>query len=225
VPRCHQGSGYTLEQIESLGTHTGTHISAPCHFHENRPCLDRLPEKFFGLRPLIVINVKPRILARHGNGDFFITLGYLRKWLQRTRCGPIPQDSYVVLYTGLSDFYHLGNHRVPGRYDDYYDDVPGFSAASTRWLWEHGAIGVGADTFGPDATMDQNFGSTTEITALGGITLENMGPGLARMRACGDWIELNGPRLTSTPHDQLGGRLDFSGAWMGMDGWTLRKTP
>ena len=45
IPRCHQGSGYTLEQIQSLGTHTGTHISAPCHFHENKPCLDRLYEK------------------------------------------------------------------------------------------------------------------------------------------------------------------------------------
>jgi kynurenine formamidase len=224
VPRCRQGSGYTLEQIQSLGTHTGTHISAPCHFHENKICLNRLPEKFFGLRPLIVINVKPLMLARHGNGDFFITASYIRNWLQRTGCAAIPHNSYVVLYTGLSSFYHLGNHRVPGPYNDYYDQVPGFSAASTRWLWQHGAIGVGADTFGPDATMDTGFGSTTEITALGGITLENMGAGLARMRPCGDWIELNGPRLTSTPHDQLGGRLDFSGAWMGMDGWTLRKT-
>jgi len=224
VRRCHQGSGYTLEQIQSLGTHTGTHISAPCHFHENKPCLGRLPEKFFGLRPLIVINVKPLILARHGNGDFFITASYIRSWLQRTGCRAIPHNSYVVLYTGLSSFYHLGNRRVPGPYNDYYDQVPGFSAASTKWLWQHGAIGVGADTFGPDATMDTGFGSTTEITALGGITLENMGPGLARMRPCGDWIALNGPRLTSTPHDQLGGRLDFSGAWMGMDGWTLPKT-
>ena len=224
VPRCRHGSGYTLEQIQSLGTHTGTHISAPCHFHENKICLDRLPEKFFGLRPLIVINVKPLILARHGNGDFFITASYIRNWLQRTGCAAVPQNSYVVLYTGLSSFYHLGNRRVPGPYTDYYDDVPGFSAASTRWLWQHGAIGVGADTFGPDATMDTGFGSTTEITALGGITLENMGSGLARMRPCGDWIALNGPRLASTSHDQLGGRLDFSGAWMGMDGWTLRKT-
>jgi hypothetical protein len=43
------------------------------------------------------------------------------------------------------------------------------------------------------------------------------------MRACGDWMEPNGPRLTSTPHHQLGGRLDFSGAWTGMDGWTRQK--
>ena len=223
IPRCRHGSGYTLEQIQSLGTHTGTHIAAPCHFHENKPCLTRLPEKFFGLRPLLVINVKPLIQARHGNGDFFITVRYIQNWLRQSGCKAIPQNSYVVLYTGLSSFYHLGNRQVPGPYNDYYDHVPGFSATSTKWLWDHGAIGVGADTFGPDATMDQNFGSTTEITALGGITLENMGPGLARMRPCGDWMELNGPRLTSTPHDQLGGKLDFSGAWMGMDGWTLRK--
>jgi kynurenine formamidase len=223
IPNCAQGSGYTLEQIQSLGTHTGTHISAPCHFHEGAICLDKLPEKFFGLRPLIVINVKPLILARHGDGNFFITTSFIQNWLQTSGCEQIPQDSYVVLYTGLSSFWHLGNQQVPGLYNDYYDPVPGFDAAATKWLWDHGAIGVGADTFGPDATMDQNFSSTSEITALGGITLENMGPGLAQMRPCGDWMELNGPRLTSTSNDQLGGSLDFSGAWMGMDGWTLRN--
>src|SRR5258708_3875043 len=104
VPRCRHGSGYTLEQIQSLGTHTGTHISAPCHFHENKPCLDRLPEKFFGLRPLIVINVKPLIQARHGNGNFFITARYIQNWLQRTACRTIPQNSYVARYTALSRF-------------------------------------------------------------------------------------------------------------------------
>jgi kynurenine formamidase len=224
IPRCAQGSGYTLEQIQSLGTHTGTHISAPCHFHEGAPCLNQLPEKFFGLRPLIVINVKPLIASRHGNGDFFVTTSYIQDWLKTSGCGAIPQDSYVVLYTGLSSFYHLGNQRVPGLYNDYYDDVPGFDAASTKWLWQHGALGVGADTFGPDATLDQDFSSTDTITGLGGITLENMGLGLAQMRACGDWIEINGPRLTSTSQDQLGGSLDFSGAWMGMDGWTLKTS-
>src|SRR5436305_5512942 len=110
-----------------------------------------------------------------------------------------------------------------GWYKSVGDEFPELSASAAKCLVVHGAIGVGADTFGPDATMDQNFGSTTEITALGGITLENMGPGLGRMRPCGDWMELNGPRLASTASDQLGGRLDFSGAWMGMDGWTARK--
>jgi hypothetical protein len=91
----------------------------------------------------------------------------------------------------------------------------------------HGAIGVGVDTFGPDTTMDQHFGSTTEITALGGITLENMGPGLARMRPCGRLDGTQRPAADQHPAQparRCQGRLDFSGAWMGMDGWTLRKT-
>src|SRR5258708_19194115 len=78
----------------------------------------------FGLRPLIVINVKLLILARHGNGDFFVTVRCIHKWLQRTGCGTIPQNSYVVLYTGLSSLYHLGNRRGPGRYNYHYDDGP-----------------------------------------------------------------------------------------------------
>src|SRR5260370_13218982 len=114
VPRCRHGSGYTLEQIQSLGTHTGTHISAPPPFPAHKPLLDRLPEKFFGLRPLVVINVKPLILPRHGNGDFFITTSYIQNSLQRTRCRAIPHNSYVVLYTRLSSFYHLRNQPVPG---------------------------------------------------------------------------------------------------------------
>ena len=36
--------GYLLEQITSLGTHTGTHISAPAHFHQGAPYLNQLDE-------------------------------------------------------------------------------------------------------------------------------------------------------------------------------------
>ena len=64
--------------------------------------------------------------------------------------------------------------------NDYFDDVPGFSGAAVDWLFdERHILGVGADTFGPDATFDPNFAATTEATGRGGITLENMGPGLA----------------------------------------------
>src|SRR3954468_24417886 len=62
-------SGYLLEQITSLGTHTGTHISAPCHFHVGAPCLVRLPERFFTPRPLVVLDVRSQIRRR--GGDFF----------------------------------------------------------------------------------------------------------------------------------------------------------
>jgi kynurenine formamidase len=210
-------SGYLLEQITSLGTHTGTHISAPCHFHVGARCLVHLSERFFTPRPLVVLDLRSRI--RRLGGDFFVGIRDLRRF--ESVHGRIPPGSYIVLYTGLSRFYHLGNRRRPGPDNDYFDDVPGFSGAAVDWLFQHrGILGVGADTFGPDATFDQNFAATTEATAKGGITLENMGPGLARMRAYGDWIELNGPRYATTAAQRRSGRPGFSGAQMGMTGFT-----
>ena len=213
-------SGYLLEQITSLGTHTGTHISAPCHFHVGARCLVHLGERFFTPRPLVVIDLRRAIADRHGNGDFLIGVGELRAFERRH--DRIPPGSYVVLFTGLSRFYGLGDRTRPGPYNDYFDDVPGFSGAAVDWLFaQRHILGVGADTFGPDATMDQTFAATTEATANGGITLENMGPGLARMRAFGDWIELNGPRYATTAAQRRAGRPGFSGAQMGMTGFTV----
>ena len=141
-------SGYLLEQITSLGTHTGTHISAPCHFHVGAPCLVRLPERFFTPRPLVVLDLRAAIRRRNGDGDFFVGISDLRRF--EGEHGRIPPGSYVVLYTGLSRFYHLGNARRPGPYNDYFDDVPGFSGAAVDWLFDQRHIlGVGADTFGP----------------------------------------------------------------------------
>jgi kynurenine formamidase len=211
-------SGYLLEQITSLGTHTGTHISAPCHFHVGAPCLARLPERFFTPRPLVVLDLRPEIRRR--GGDFFVGVAGLRRFEHAH--GRIPPGSYVVLYTGLSRVYHLGDHRRPGPMNDYFDDVPGFSGAAVDWLFdERHILGVGSDTFGPDATFDPNFEATTEATGRGGITLENMGPGLARMRPFGDWIELNGPRFATSPAERRAHRPGWSGAQMGMTGFTV----
>ena len=211
-------AGYLLEQITSLGTHTGTHISAPCHFHVGAPCLARLPERFFTPRPLVVLDMRPAIRRR--GGDFLVGVAGLRRFEQAH--GRIPPGAYVVLYTGLSRFYHLGNQRRPGPMNDYFDDVPGFSGAAVDWLFdERHILGVGSDTFGPDATFDVNFEATTEATGRGGITLENLGPGLARMRPFGDWIELNGPRFAVSPAERRAHRPGWSGAQMGMTGFTV----
>jgi kynurenine formamidase len=210
-------AGYLLERITSLGTHTGTHISAPCHFHVGTRCLAALPERFFTPRPLVVIDVAVR--TRASGGDFLVGVSDLRRF-ERAHVR-IPPGAYVVLRTGLARFYRLGNARRPGRYDDYFDHVPGFSGAAVRFLFEHrGVLGVGSDTFGPDATMDESFAATTVATAHGGITLENLGTGLARMRAVGDWIEVDGPRLALSAAERRAGRPGWSGAQMGITGFT-----
>lgn len=77
------------------------------------------------------------------------------------------------------------------------------------WLFDARRIlAVGSDTFGPDATSDEEFSATSTALGKGGITVENIGPGLARMRSYGDWVSINGPR----PH--------FSGFQMGVTGFT-----
>ena len=37
-----------------------------------------------------------------------------------------------------------------------------------------GAAGTGSDTFGPDATTDEDFSATYETLLAGGVTIENV---------------------------------------------------
>jgi kynurenine formamidase len=191
--------GYLLEKITSLGTHTGTHISAPAHFVEGAAVLSDLDERWT-LMPLAVVDVRDRIAA--DGPDFLVESADLRAWERRH--GRIPVGGCVLLFTGYSSRYTPG-----GGYDD---PAPGFSGDATAWLFERRGIeAIGSDTFGPDATSDTDFSSTATALAAGGITVENVGPGLGEMRAHGDWLSING------------GRPAFGGFQMGITGFTPRR--
>jgi kynurenine formamidase len=195
--------GYLLEQITSLGTHTGTHISAPAHFIEGAAFLSELDETWT-LMPLAVLDVRGRV-ARAG-GDFSLDADDLRRWERRH--GRIPAGGCVLLLTGFSSRYLPGER--PGPTDDYFDAAPGFTGAAVQWLFDRRRIrSVGSDTFGPDATSDADFAATSTALDAGGITVENVGPGLTRMRPHGDWVSING------------GRPRFSGFQMGITGFTI----
>jgi kynurenine formamidase len=196
-------SGYLLEQITSLGTHTGTHISAPAHFIEGARFLSQLDEGWT-LMPLVSIDVRRRV--HDEGGDFSLDVADLRRWERRH--GRIPPDGCVLMLTGFSSHYTQDTR--PGPTDDYFDPAPGFTGASVAWLFDHRGIrAVGSDTFGPDASSDADFSATATALAKGGITVENVGPGLAQMRPHGDWVSINGAR----PH--------FSGFQMGITGFTV----
>jgi len=196
-------SGYLLERITSLGTHTGTHVSAPAHFVPGAAALSQLDESWT-LMPLVVVDVRARIAA--GGGDFSVDTDGLKD-VER-RLGRFPAGGCVLMLTGFSR--HYTSATGPGRADDYFDPAPGFTGAAVAWLFEQrGVKAVGSDTFGPDATSDEAFGATATALAHGGITVENVGAGLARMRPYGDWVSING------------GRPRFSGFQMGITGFTL----
>jgi kynurenine formamidase len=204
-------SGYLLEQITSLGTHTGTHISAPAHFVEGAKYLSELSENWT-LMPLVVIDVRARI-ERDG-GDFSLEIADLKRWEKRN--GAIPAGGCVLLLTGFAEVFSSavaksaadGNtkHAAPG---SYFDPAPGFTGDAAGWLFDHRSIAaLGSDTFGPDATSDEDFSATLTSLQKGGITVENVGPGLASMRPHGDWVSINGARPR------------FSGFQMGITGFT-----
>ena len=157
--------GYLLEQV-SLGTHTGTHMSAPCHFIDGALCVDDLPAKMF-VRKAVVIDVRNRVAV--AGGDFQVTKQDLRDWERQN--GRIPEGAMVLLETGFSaNFFN----------DHYFDDAPGFSGEAVAWLMRsvgsggRGAAGTGSDTFGPDATSDLAFDASYETYLAGGVTLENL---------------------------------------------------
>ena len=63
------------------------------------------------------------------------------------------------------------------------------------WLFDARSIlATGSDTLGPDATVDETLQATTRTLLHGGITLENVGAELHRLRPHGDWIAVNGNR-------------------------------
>ena len=216
-------SGYLLEQITSLGTHTGTHISAPAHFVEGAKYLNQLSESFT-LMPLVVIDVQERI--EEDGGDFSLGVADLKRWEKRH--GRIPANGCVLLLTGFGEIFGTAavqaaakaaaarkaalksgfsaQHHHPGT---YFDPAPGFTGDAAAWLFDQRSIGaLGSDTFGPDATSDEDFSATLTTLEKGGITVENVGPGLASMRPYGDWVSINGARPK------------FSGFQMGITGFT-----
>jgi kynurenine formamidase len=194
--------GYLLEQITSLGTHTGTHISAPAHFVEGAPYLSQLDEGWT-LMPLVVLDARERVAA--SGGDFTLGVDDLRRFERRH--GRIPRGGCVLLLTGFGRLFL--RPEGPGRADDYFDPAPGLTGDAVAWLFDRRGIrATGSDAFGPDATSDEDFTATSTTLAKGGITVENVGPGLARMRPFGDWISINGARPR------------FSGFQMGVTGFT-----
>ena len=142
-------SGYLLEHITSLGTHTGTHISAPAHFVPGAKYLNELDERWT-LMPLTVIDVRSRVTNQ--GGDFFVDLARVKAFEQRH--GRYPYNGCVLLLTGFGNKFDQGQA--------YFDPAPGFTGEPVAWLFEQrGTFAVGADTFGPDATSDDDFSATS----------------------------------------------------------------
>jgi kynurenine formamidase len=197
-----EAGGYLVERVTSLGTHTATHVSAPAHLRLDGPRLSEIGEQFV-LMPLVVLDLRERIAAE--GPDFFVIAEDLESW--EGRHGPIPAGGCVLLLTGAAALFD----RAGGAQSPYVTaHVPGLAGAAVDWLFEaRGIVATGSDTLGPDATIDAGLQATARTLAHGGVTLENVGPQLPRMRPHGDWLTVNGNRPA------------FGGFPMGLTGFTV----
>jgi kynurenine formamidase len=187
--------GFYLQYIRE-GEHTGTHYSAPCHFHVRALCADELDPADFIL-PAVVVDVRDKV---EGDVDYHVTVADLKAW-QDTN-GPLPKQSAVLLWTGCDRFWGPDIGRtIPTYYNCGSADgrfrQPGFSRRAVRWLIDRGVLGkrgaLGTDTFGPDPGDDPNFIETWLTLRHHRFTLENL-TNLASMPTTGGWIVIGGPR-------------------------------
>jgi kynurenine formamidase len=171
--------GFLVEEV-SIGTHTGTHLSAPGHFIEGAPTVDDLAGSDF-VWPAYVIDVRQRVAA---DPNFQLSVADLRAFERRE--GRIPRGALVILFTGFQD-------RWPT--EAYFDTAPGFSTEAISWMFATRRIkGVGTDTFGPDASSDTDFLASFTTYELGGVTIENM-TGLDQLHNKGDIVIASVTRL------------------------------
>jgi kynurenine formamidase len=187
--------GYYLQYVKE-GEHTGTHYSAPCHFHVRARCAEDLPAGAFFL-PAAVIDVRAQVAA---DVDYHVTVADLKAW--EYEHGAFPSESAVLLWTGCDQWW---GPEIGGTIPTYYNcgsadgrfRQPGFSKHAVMWLIDHGVLGergaLGTDTFGPDPGDDPNFVETSLTLRRQRFTLENL-TNLGSMPATGGWVVIGGPR-------------------------------
>ena len=186
--------GYYL-QVSRQGEHTGTHYSAPCHFHTNARCAPDLHGRALVL-PAVVIDIRAQVAE---DSDYAITVQDLMDW--ETANGPMPPESAVLALSGCDAFW--GPESRPNE-PNYYNcgtqgafHQPGFTLEAVQWLIDGGVLAergaLGTDTFGPDPGTDPNFLESDLTLRRHRMTLENL-TNLDQLPAVGAWIVVGGPR-------------------------------
>jgi len=84
-----KNDGFYLQYVQE-GEHTGTHYSAPCHFHVHGLCAAQLDPGDFIL-PAVVLDVRNKVAH---NVDYHVTVADLKAW--HNAHGPLPHDPNLL---------------------------------------------------------------------------------------------------------------------------------
>lgn len=158
--------GYRVTRL-ALGSHTGTHVDAPCHTEVDGDAIDDLPVSRF-VRDAVLVDLRGR---------------EPRSRIRPTDL-PTADAGAVVLWTGWADRWG----------ESAYRDHPFLTPAAARHCVEHG-YDVAVDAFSPDPTPSERAGESEptgvpahhELLGNGRLVVEN----LTNLAAVPDRFELS----------------------------------
>lgn len=153
-----RGLGWANEYV-TLGTHVGTHMDAPWHYHpvsegKQSKTIDELPVEWF-YSDGIVIDM------RHKEPGELIAVSDLEAALEEIDYEIKPFDIVLVM-TGADKLWGT---------NEYWSRFPGLGKESTLWLCERGVKVMGTDSAGWDRpfwTMVQEFKETGDSSVIWG---------------------------------------------------------
>lgn len=135
----------------TLGEHCGTHFDAPNHWISGKEndSVDKIPAKRL-IGEARVINIKAK---SEENPDYCLTVEDIKEY--EAEYGEIPKDSWVLLYTGWSEY--VNGDKFFNVDENGLSHTPGFTPEASKLLVERDILGVGVETVGTDAGIAHTF--------------------------------------------------------------------
>lgn len=182
--RTTEGGWWYASNNFGASEHGGTHADAPVHFAEKGRTIDQIPlQEWIG--PAVKIDVEAKCLA---DRNYQLTVEDLKQW--EARHGRIPDNAWVLMYTGIGTKYYPEREKVLGTAKSGKAALPelsfpGFSAEAAEFLVRERKIkGIGLDTPSIDYGKSKDFNVHRICFAAGKLGLENIA-GLDKLPATG----------------------------------------
>lgn len=167
--------GYWYASNEfSASEHGGTHADAPVHFSEGGRTIDKIPlEEWIG--PAIKIDVTGKCAV---DRNYSLQVEDILSWEKRH--GLIPENSWVIMFTGIGTVHYPDKKSVLGtdkRGQEALPELsfPGFSPAAAEFLVNERQIkGIAIDTPSIDCGPSKDFKVHQVICGAEKLALENI---------------------------------------------------
>ena len=169
-----EGGWWYASNEYSASEHGGTHVDAPIHFAQDGRTIDQIPlEEWIG--PAVKIDVTKKC---EKNRDCLLRVDDIRDW--EKKYGEIPDDAWIIMYTGIDTRYYPDKKKVLGTDKTGEEAIPelsfpGFSPESAEFLIKKRNIkGIAIDTPSIDYGKSKDFKVHQILFAADKLALENI---------------------------------------------------